>query len=206
MNEADPMAGARPVVRPRITVESVTEFTPDDLNALCEAANAAIIDGGGFGWINPPEIGVLASYFRGVLLVPERELFVGRLDGVIVASAQLVLLPRNNEAQRFSATLTHAFTAPYARGHGIGRMLVRKAEERARMLHRYVLNLDVRETQEAAIRLYESMGFERWGVHPAYARVRGQTVRGFFYCKLLGRRGRASAETGENNEGPGERP
>ncbi len=194
MNEADPMAGARPVVRSTVMVESLTEFTPDDLNALCEAANAAIIDGGGFGWINPPEIGVLASYFQGVLLVPERELFVGRLDGTIVASAQLVLPPRNNEAQRFSATLMHAFTAPYARGHGIGRALVRKVEDRARMLHRHVINLDVRETQETAIRLYESMGYERWGIHPAYARVRGQAVRGFFYCKVLARRGRGPGE------------
>ncbi|HUA77280.1 MAG TPA: GNAT family N-acetyltransferase [Acetobacteraceae bacterium] len=194
MNEADPMAGARPALRPRVLVEQLTEFTADDLNALCEAANAAIIDGGGFGWVNPPEIGQLASYFRGVLLVPEREFFVGRLDGVIVASAQLVLPPRNNEAQRFSATLTHSFTAPYARGHGIGRAIVRRVEDRARMLHRYVINLDVRETQEAAIRLYESMGYERWGIHPAYARVRGQNVRGFFYCKVLARRGRAPAE------------
>ncbi len=194
MNEADPTAGARPVLRPRVLVEPLAEATPDDLNALCEAANAAIIDGGGFGWVTPPEIGVLASYFRGVMLVPERELFVGRLDGTIVASAQLVLPPRNNEAQRFSVTLTHTFTAPYARGHGIGRAIVRKVEDRARMLHRYAINLDVRESQEAAIRLYESMGYERWGIHPAYARVRGQTVRGFFYCKVLARRGRAPAE------------
>jgi ribosomal protein S18 acetylase RimI-like enzyme len=194
MNEADPLAGAQPSVRPRISVEQISELTADDLNALCEAASAAIIDGGGFGWVNPPEIGVLASYFRGVLLVPERELIVGRLNDMIVASAQLVLPPRNNEAQHFNATLTHAFTAPYARGHGIARMVLRKAEDRARMLHRHVINLDVRETQGAAIRLYESMGYERWGVHPAYARVRGQTVRGFFYCKVLARRSRAPQE------------
>jgi ribosomal protein S18 acetylase RimI-like enzyme len=48
-----------------------------------------------------------------------------------------------------------------------------------------VLNLDVRETQHAAIALYESLGYTRWGEHPAYARVKGQTVRGFFYMKVL---------------------
>ncbi|MGH7079120.1 MAG: GNAT family N-acetyltransferase, partial [Acetobacteraceae bacterium] len=133
-------------------------------------------------------------YFRGVLLVPERELIVGRLNGVIVASAQLVLPPRNNEAQQHSVSLMHSFTAPYARGHGIGHMVVRRAEERARALHRYVVNLDVRETQEAAIRLYESMGYVRWGVHPAYARVRGQTVCGFYYCKVLAKRSRPSQD------------
>ena len=55
-----------------------------------------------------------------------------------------------------------------------------------------MLNLDVRETQEAAIRLYELLGYERWGVHPDYAFVRGQVVRGFFYCKRL----RAERATG----------
>ena len=68
----------------------------------------------------------------------------------------------------------HAYIAPYARGHGLARMLTIGVEERARELGYHVLNLDVRETQEAAIRLYESLGFERWGVHPDYAFVRGQ--------------------------------
>ena len=93
--------------------------------------------------------------------------------------------PRNNEAQAFAAQLMHAFIAPYARGHGLARMLTLRVEEGARALGYQVLNLDVRETQEAAIRLYESLGYDRWGEHPDYARVRGQTVRGFFYYKLL---------------------
>jgi RimJ/RimL family protein N-acetyltransferase len=48
-----------------------------------------------------------------------------------------------------------------------------------------VLNLDVRETQERAIALFEASGYVRWGTHPAYARVDGRTVAGHFYCKLL---------------------
>jgi len=194
MTDAPSIPRPRAEIRPAVSVEQVCELDEDDLHALCEAASAAIIEGGGFGWVNPPEIGTLASYFRGVLLVPERELIVGRLNGVIVASAQLVLPPRNNEARQHSVNLMHSFTAPYARGHGIGRVIVRRAEERARALHRYVINLDVRETQEAAIRLYESMGYVRWGVHPTYARVRGQTVRGIYYYKVLAKRGRHASE------------
>lgn len=167
------------------TVERVTELSDDDLNALCEAAHSAIIDGGGFGWVNPPGRGALESYFRGILLVPERELFVARLNGLIVGSAQLVRPPRNNEAQAFAAHLMHAFIAPYARGHGLARLLTRRVEESARALGYHVLNLDVRETQEVAIRMYERMAYVRWGCHPHYARVNGQTVRGYFYYKLL---------------------
>ena len=172
------------------SVERVVTLSDDELNALCEAAHSAILDGGGFGWINPPGRLALESYFRGVLLVPERELFVARLNGTVVGSAQLVRPPRNNEAQAFAAHLMHSFIAPYAREHGLARLLTVRVEEGARALGYQVLNLDVRETQTAAIRLYESLGYERWGAHPHYARVSGQTVQGLFYYKLLRQRDR----------------
>jgi RimJ/RimL family protein N-acetyltransferase len=172
---------------PTLLVEHVTALHDDDMAALCEATNAAILDGGGFGWVNPPGQQALERYFRGVMMVPERELFVGRGDGVITGSAQLVRQPRNNEAQSFAGNVMHAFVAPFARGNGLARLMMLKIEERARALNYRVLNLDVRETQEAAIALYESLGYQRWGVHPEYARVRGQTVRGFFYTKGLRR-------------------
>ncbi len=176
-------------------VERAEHFSDDDLHALCEATHAAIIDGGGFGWLAPPAHRALESYFRGLLLVPERALFLARLNGVVVGSAQLVRPPRNNEAQAFAATLMHSFVAPYARGHGMARLLTGHVEEAARALGYHVLNLDVRETQTAAIRLYESLGFTRWGVHPAYARVEGRTVRGYYYYKLL-------QENGGRRRGP----
>ena len=99
--------------------------------------------------------------------------------------AQLVRPPRNNEAQAFAAQMMHHFVAPYARGHGLARMLVRRVEDGARAMGYQVLNLDVRETQTAAIALYERMGFQRWGTHPAYARVGGRTVCGYYYFKKL---------------------
>jgi ribosomal protein S18 acetylase RimI-like enzyme len=170
---------------PQLFVERLEEFTEADLHALCEATDAAIIDGGGFGWVNPPGRRALETYFRGVLLVPERELFVARLNGGIVGSAILVRPPRNNEAQAFAASLMHSYIAPYARGHGLARMLTACVEDRARDLGYHVLNLDVRDTQTAAIRLYEHMSYIRWGEHPEYALVRGRSVQGYFYYKRL---------------------
>jgi hypothetical protein len=173
-----------------LAVDCVKSLEDDELQSLCEAANAAILDGGGFGWVNPPERQALERYFRGVLLVPERDLFIGRADGLITGSGQLVRPPRNNEAQSHAATFMHSFVAPYARGHGLARLMMLKVEERARATGVRVLNLDVRETQSAAIKLYESLGYVRWGEHPAYARVRGKVVRGFYYTKMLRRDGR----------------
>ncbi|NKE44830.1 GNAT family N-acetyltransferase [Roseomonas frigidaquae] len=171
--------------KPAMAVEVATALTPHDLADLCEATNAAIIEGGGFGWVTSQDRAALARHFKGVLLVPDRTLFIARLDGTVVGSAQLVRPPRNNEAQAFAAQLTHAYIAPYARGFGLARMLVDRVEEQAAATGLRVLNLDVRETQESAIALFEALGYTRWGTHPAYARVDGRTVAGHFYHKLL---------------------
>ena len=178
-----------------LAVERVERLSEADLADLAEATDAAIIEGGGFGWVEPQGRAALERHFRGVLLVPERELFVARLDGHVVGSALLVRPPRNNEAQAFAATLTHAYIAPYARGFGLARLMVRKVEERAAALGHRVINLDVRETQTTAIALFESLGYQHWGTHPFYARVKGQTVAGRFYYKTLEPgRGRSTGE------------
>ena len=167
------------------SVDRLTKFSGTDLDDLCEATESAITEGGGFGWLKPPPRQVLENYWKGVLLVPERRLVVGRLDGVIAGSAQLSRAPRNNEAQAFAGTLTSAFVAPWARRRGIGRGIVLEIESLAHEIGLSVLNLDLRDTQRAAIRLYESLGYVRWGTHPVYARVEERIVPGHYYYKLL---------------------
>jgi ribosomal protein S18 acetylase RimI-like enzyme len=179
------MSEQRPATERHLEVEIVEKLSDAELSDLCEATDAAIIEAGGFGWVEPQGRDALARHFRGVLLVPERELLVARLDGVTVGSAQLHRPPRNNEAQAFAAQLTHAYIAPYARGFGLARLLVSRVEERAAALGHRVINLDVRESQTSAIALFESLGYIRWGTHPAYARVHGQTVAGHFYYKII---------------------
>src|SRR5690242_19506216 len=161
------------------SVEALHAFSGTDLADLCDATEAAILDGGGFGWLKPPPRNIMEAYWKGVLLVPERHLFVARLDGVVCGSAQLGRPPRNNEAQAFSAQLMSAFVAPWARGHGLARELVVAVENCARSLGAELLNLDVRATQSAAIQLYDSLGYTRWGTHPAYARVGREVIAGY---------------------------
>jgi ribosomal protein S18 acetylase RimI-like enzyme len=64
-------------------------------------------------------------------------------------------------------------------------MLVSRVEQQAKNSGYSVVNLDVRETQVAAIKLYESMEFERYATHPAYAYVDGHYVAGHYYMKIL---------------------
>ena len=167
------------------SIEKLTKLTKLDLQELCEAADDGIRAGGGFGWLKPPQRQTMENYWKGVLLVPERSLLVGRLDGVICATAQLIRPPRNNEAQAHTAQLTTNFVAPWARGHGLARGIVLAVEEEARVQGVSVLNLDVRETQEAAIQLYQSLGYSHYGTHPRYARVDGKWVAGQFFWKDL---------------------
>lgn len=157
-----------------------------EMDELCGATVAAIEGGGGFGWLTPPPRHVMESYYSGVVLVPGRTLFLGLLDGVIAGSAQLLMPTRNNEAQAAACNLVSAFVAPWARGHGLARTLTEAVEARARAEGFGMINLDVRETQAAAIHVYETMGYVRWGTHPLYARLAdGTWIPGRFYYKVL---------------------
>jgi ribosomal protein S18 acetylase RimI-like enzyme len=191
----DPDPKAPGGAQPSATVERLSAFRGPDLHDLCDAAEAAILDGGGFGWLKPPPRHVMETFWKGVLVVPERELFAARLDRTIAGSAQLVRPPRNNEAQGYVGQLTTSFVAPWARGHGLARSLTLAIEEAARDAGLRVLNLDVRETQDAAIRLYESLGYRRWGTHPHYAWIDDRWTTGFFYHKdLMGNGARPEQE------------
>ncbi|EGY00060.1 Acetyltransferase, GNAT family [Nitrospirillum viridazoti Y2] len=181
------MTGAHQPAAPsaQITVEVVERIRPGDMDDLCDAADLAIRDGGGFGWVTPPAREAMERYWKGVMVVPERTLLVGRLDGVIAGSAQLVRPTRNNEAQSFACTLTTSFVAPWGRGHGLARALTLAVEEEAREAGFRILNLDVRATQGAAIALYRALGYIEWGHHPHYARVDGRDIPGLFFYKDL---------------------
>ena len=169
--------------KPRTSVETIRELTNGDLHELCDATEAAIESGGGFGWLMPPPRKTLQDYWKGVLLIPELELIVGRIDAVVASSCQIVRPTRNNEAQRFACHLTTFFVAPWARGNGLAPLMLEEAEAFARTEGFKMINLDVRSTQTDAIRRYEAAGYVRFGSHPKYASVGGDYVPGHYYYK-----------------------
>ena len=169
----------------KVSVETIRELTNGDLQELCDATEAGVESGGGFGWLMPPTRKTLQDYWKGVLLIPERELVVGRVDAVIGSSCQIVRPPRNNEAQSFACHLTTFFVAPWARGNGLAPLMLEEAEAFARTEGYKMINLDVRSTQTDAIRRYEAAGFVRFGSHPKYAMVNGEYVDGYYYYKEI---------------------
>jgi ribosomal protein S18 acetylase RimI-like enzyme len=171
--------------RPALRIEEAERLKGGDLNDLCEAAELAIRAEGGFGWLEPPPREAMERYWRGVLAVPERSLFLGRVDGVVAGSVQLVRPPRNNEAQAMAVHATMAFLAPWARGLGLAGKMIEALEGRALVEGFTIVNVDIRETQARAIALYERLGYTLWGIHPRYARVAGKYVPGRYYFKDL---------------------
>jgi RimJ/RimL family protein N-acetyltransferase len=168
-----------------VEIEELLEFSAGDLPDLCDAAEVAIEAGGGFGWLRPPSRDTMEAYWRGIMMIPQKHIFVGRLDGVIGGSVQLSVPAKNNEAQALVGTFNTNFVAPWARGHGIATGLLIAAEKKARELGLKVIMLDVRNTQEAAIKLYDSLGYSCWGVNPHHAYIDGKWIGGLYYTKDL---------------------
>ena len=172
-------------IPPEAIVEVVDTLSQSDINDLCDATDAAIEGGGGFGWVDLPNRDVLERYWQGVMAMPARTLFVARLDGVICGTCQLWKPPRNNEAQAHTVTLTTNFVAPWARGHGLAKLLVETAEKVAVDDDFAVINLEVRETMTQAIEMYEGLGYIRFGEHPYSVRLPDQVLKGFYYYKVI---------------------
>ncbi len=165
-------------------VDVIIGLSRGDLSDLCQAADDAIKAGGGFGWLTPPRRDVMETYWKGVLMVPERTLIVGRLDNVIVGSAQLVRPTKNNEAQAHSGQLTTSFMAPWARGHGLARMITEAVENHARKigLHR-AQSRRARDPGSRRSRSIARSAITRSAGIEHYARVDGKFVAGLYFWK-----------------------
>ncbi|MGR4000589.1 MAG: GNAT family N-acetyltransferase [Alphaproteobacteria bacterium] len=169
----------------RLLTEEVRDLLDLDMDDLIAAARDAIAHDGGFGWLRPPTYNVMRQYWRGVLLIPERRLFVSRLDDTICGSVQLHFSSAQNEAQRLVGRLSTFFIAPWARGRGLGLRLLARAEETARESGLLALELNLRATQERARHTFEARGYTNWGINPHYARIDGGWVAGYSYSLSL---------------------
>ena len=176
---------ASPKEKININVEVLKKLNRIDLADLCNITEQAIEAGGGFGWLKTPSRDILNKYWKGVIVVPRRKLIVGRLNNAIAGTLQLIFQPANNEAQQGFLNIISHFVAPWARGHGLAKDMIDKAEIIGLENGAKFAQLDVRETQEAAIQLFESKDYKRWATNPNYAIVNGKSIKGYYYSKKL---------------------
>ena len=168
-----------------IKVEILKSISDIDLADLCNITEQAIKAGGGFGWLNPPPRETLNKYWKGLVVVQNRILIVGRLNNAIAGTLQLGLQPLNNEAQKNITNIASHFVAPWARGYGLAKNMIDHTELVAKKNGASCVQLDIRETQEAAIQLFKSKGYKKWGENPNYASVDGKVIKGFYFYKNI---------------------
>ncbi len=169
-----------------IEVKKILKFEKGELEELSSATLDAIQEGIGFGWTKKPPKSKITEYWKGVILVPNRWLFVGKYKGVISGSIQVVTFSSTNEAAIFRVFIDTHFVATWARGHGLAKLLLEEAQEECKKRNYSHVILDVRETQKRAINLYEQLGFKLWGQLPVYHKLLdGSMVSGNFYFKEL---------------------
>ena len=119
------------------------------------------------------------------ILINTNKLIVGRLNNDIAGSMQLSFNPSNNEAQKTIARIQSHFVAPWARGYGLAKAMIDFAVAKSKENAKNSIQLDIRETQTAAIQLFESKGFVKWGENPSYAYINGNPIKGYYYYKNI---------------------
>ena len=169
----------------KISVENLKKISDLDLADLCNITEQAIQAGGGFGWLSVPPRNILKKYWNGLMLINYKKLLVGRLNGGIAGALQLSFQPPNNEAQKNIANIHSHFVAPWARGYGLAKEMVDFAISSSKENNAKCLQLDIRETQKAAIHLFVSKGFIKWGENPYYSFINGKFIKGLYFYKNI---------------------
>ena len=168
-----------------IGVDLLTKINDTDLADLCNITEEAIKAGGGFGWLKNPGRNILQKYWKGVGIIQNRKLIVGRMEKAIAGTLQLIFQPLNNEAQSKIFTISSHFVAPWARGYGLAKSMIDFSELKAKEDNIKSIQLAVRETQDAAVQLFSSKEYKVWGENPYYAFINGGFVKGVYFYKNL---------------------
>lgn len=109
---------------------------------------------------------------RRYLTETDKATFGAFIEGRLVGVAGVFRQPRFK--QRHRAYIWSVYASPGVRGQGVGRGLVQACIDQARAWPGVeVVGLSASTRSVTAIRLYESMGFVRWGVEPDCTRVGG---------------------------------
>ena len=141
-----------------------------DLPAIVEIYNASIPGRTATADTEPVSIESRRDWFRDHDPT-KRPLWVA-VDGEAVAGWISFQSFYGRPAYHATAEIS-VYVAPALQRKGIGRELLARAVERARRLGITTLLAFIFGHNEASLRLFESFGFQRWGVLPAVAELDG---------------------------------
>ena len=144
-----------------ISVDNIETLTDVDLADLCNITEQAIKAGGGFGWLRVPTRYILTDYWTKRTNDKYIKLIVGRLNCVIAGTLQLAYEAPNIESRKNIARIRRQFVAPWARGYGLAKTMIDYTEQIAKEDNIKSLQLAVRETQDAAIKLFTGKNYTK---------------------------------------------
>lgn len=164
-----------------VTIVQLHSVQPQ-MDELAELLVRVVADGASIGFLPPLSVPEATRYWEAVI-GPDVGLYGALVDGRIVGSVQLHVCTKPNGSHRVE--IAKLMTHPGYRRHGIGRLLMLKAEEKAAELGRSLLVLDTREG-DPSNRLYSSIGYIEAGRIPGYARsATGELHATVYYYKNL---------------------
>jgi ribosomal protein S18 acetylase RimI-like enzyme len=187
---------------------AVVRLGVDDLNealtlAATELFGRLVTAGAALGWIEPPSQAEVSDLLGDLVRGSSRGeacLVIAHLDGRLAALGSWGRYTR--ATHRPHADVQKVAVDPAQQGRGLGRRLMTELIEAAMEQHVEVLTLDLRADNAAAIGLYESLGFDRYGRLKRFIAVGEARYDKLFYALDLREvaRNRQAAESAHDTE------
>ena len=113
----------------------------------------------GFGVVPEEVDAAIWAAYEAIDADPNNELIVADDDGVVVATCQLTFTPGLSRGGARRMTIEAVRVRSDLRGHGVGRLLMTYAIERARQRDCRLVQLTTDKRRTDAYRFYASLGF-----------------------------------------------
>jgi GNAT superfamily N-acetyltransferase len=133
---------------------------PDDLPAIVRLHEADAMGGHGDAWTCEAEPGYRLAY-ETLAAHPDHALFVAELDGAVVGTMIVSILPGLTGHGATHAQLRSVQVRADLRSRGIGARLVEHAQDHARGCGAQLLELSSNAQRADAHRFYERLGFAK---------------------------------------------
>lgn len=159
------------------------DLVPPLTGAIAALLQQLVAGGAALGWVDPPteaEVAELLGETVGAAATGDAALLVADVDGQPAGFAYWRRYTR--PTHRPHADIEKVAVDPRWQGLGIGRLLMQGLIRAAAESHVEVLTLDLRGDNERAARLYESLGFERYGVLERFVAVGERRYDKLFYA------------------------
>lgn len=179
------MVGSKAV---RIVSVDSPDLVPPLTGAITALLQHLVAGGAALGWVDPPtetEVAELLGATADAVVTGDAALLIAEVDGQPAGFAYWRRYAR--PTHRPHADVEKVAVDPRWQGLGIGRLLMQGLIRAATESHVEVLTLDLRGDNERAARLYESLGFKRYGILESFVAVGERRYDKLFYALDLRR-------------------